>query len=156
MKITTQLIFFGLFVLVVTPNSVMAQSWQWAVSGGGDLSDKATSIVMDEAGNSYITGYYNDSAYFGSNFLHVDPNFTFGHNKEVFIAKIDPNGNYVWVKSGHNWADDRGLGICLDPSGNVFVTGTCWDGMMFDNQIVNSALGYTDNILVVKLLSCSS
>lgn len=140
-----------LVLLLVTPNSILAQSWDWAISGGGDLSDKATSIAMDDAGNTYITGYYNDSAYFGMELLQVDPFLTFGHNKEIFIAKIAPNGNYLWVKSGHNGADDRGLGICLDPSGNVYVTGTCWDGIQFDNQVVFSALGYTDNVFVVKL-----
>jgi hypothetical protein len=76
---------------------------------GHFLSDKATRVVMDNEGNTYMTGYYNEEATFGS---IVIP-FSNPHSKEVFIAKIDPNGNFLWVKNGVNYYDDRGLGITM-------------------------------------------
>ncbi|MFN6074110.1 MAG: gliding motility-associated C-terminal domain-containing protein [Fluviicola sp.] len=114
---------------------------------GHFLSDKATRVVMDNEGNTYMTGYYNEEATFGS---IVIP-FSNPHSKEVFIAKIDPNGNFLWVKNGVNYYDDRGLGICLDNNNNVYVTGTCWGGIQFGPLYASTPSSYTDNIFFVKL-----
>ena len=122
-----------------------SQNLEWLVSGGGLKSDKATTIVVDDAGNSYVTGYYNEQAQFGS----FDTGFSFSSSKEVFVAKIDPMGNYVWVKNGLNYYDDRGLGLCLDPAGNVYVTGTCWGNL--DWGSLSNGAGSTDQIFVVKM-----
>ncbi|MFK7787638.1 MAG: gliding motility-associated C-terminal domain-containing protein [Crocinitomicaceae bacterium] len=122
-----------------------SQNLEWLVPGGGLKSDKATHIVVDDAGNSYVTGYYNEQAQFGS----FDTGFSFSSSKEVFVAKIDPSGNYLWVKNGLNYFDDRGLGLCLDPAGNVYVTGTCWGNL--DWGTLSNGAGSTDQIFVVKM-----
>jgi gliding motility-associated-like protein len=132
------LVFFVLF-------NVQSQNLEWLVSGGGLKSDKATTIVVDDAGNSYVTGYYNEQAQFGS----FDTGFSFSSSKEVYVAKIDPSGNYLWVKNGLNYYDDRGLGLCLDPAGNVYVTGTCWGSL--DWGTLSGGAGGTDQIFVVKM-----
>ena len=43
--------------------SASAQNWDWVVKGGGSLSDKATDVLMDGFGNTYVTGYYNEQAF---------------------------------------------------------------------------------------------
>lgn len=140
--------YFALLIcLFFLSNSSIAQSWEWAIHGGGTTSDKGTAIVTDANGFSYVTGYFNEAADFGAfNMPLIDE-----HSKEVFIAKVDPNGNYVWVRRGSNHYDDRGLGICLDPAGNIFVTGTCWGGIIFDGLSEYNSTWYTDQIFVVKL-----
>ena len=135
-----------LFFLTVN-NSVFCQSFDWLTPGGGPLSDKATGIAIDAAGNTYITGYFNEEATFGSYYMPLIDL----HSKEVFVAKIDPQGNYLWAKRGSNHYDDRGLGICLDPAGNVYVTGTCWGGLIFGSLNVYNSTSYTDQIFVLKL-----
>ena len=140
-----KLLSMGMAVLVSAV--VYSQNLDWLISGGGLKSDKGTTIVVDENGFSYITGYYNEQAQFGS----FDTGFSFQSSKEVFVAKIDPQGNYVWVKNGINYFDDRGLGLCLDPAGNVYVTGTCWGGLDWGSLSVYNPQGGTDQIFVVKL-----
>lgn len=126
---------------------LFAQNWDWAIHGGGTTSDKGNAIVTDANGFSYVTGYFNEAADFGPfNMPLIDE-----HSKEVFIAKIDPLGNYVWVQRGSNHYDDRGLGICLDPMGNVYVTGTCWGGIIFGALNEYNSTAYTDQIFVLKL-----
>lgn len=134
-----------LFIFSITTN--YSQSFEWLITGGGPLSDKATSVAVDANGNTFITGYFNEEGTFGSITIPmINPS-----SKEVFIAKIDPDGNYLWVKSGNIFFDDRGLGLCLDPQGNVFVTGTCWGGLIFGSLNVYNNSGYTDQIYVLKL-----
>ncbi len=137
---------FFICVLFAAFNS-QAQDFDWLVSGGGPESDKATDIEIDGDGNIFITGFYNEEATFGP--------FTipFGNpsSKEVFVAKLDPQGNYLWAKYGDNFFDDRGLGLCLDNQGNVFVTGTCWGGMTFGSLSTYNSTSYTDQIFVLKL-----
>ncbi len=125
----------------------LSQSFDWLLSGGGSTSDKATGIVIDSSGYTYITGYFNEEGYFGPFYMPLIDL----HSKEVFVAKIDPQGNYVWVKRGSNHYDDRGLGICLDPMGNVYVTGTCWGGLIFGSLNVYNSTHFTDQIFVLKL-----
>ncbi|MBI2259294.1 MAG: gliding motility-associated C-terminal domain-containing protein [Flavobacteriia bacterium] len=142
------IVFLLLSCFLSTSNyNFFSQNWAWTTSGGGPKSDKANAIVTDNEGYSYITGYYNEEAIFGTySFPLVNE-----HSKEVFIAKVDPNGNYVWVKNGLNYYDDRGLGICLDPQGNVYVTGTCWGGIEFGSLYETNGSGFTDQIFLVKL-----
>jgi gliding motility-associated-like protein len=135
-----------LFVNIFIGFSSYSQNWDWTVKGGGDLSDKASDVVMDAQGNTYVTGYYNEQGQFGS----FNIPFSNPHSKEVFIAKIDPNGNYLWVRHGENYYDDRGLGMCLDENNNVYVTGTCWGGINFDGNFSSLPSSYTDNIYIVK------
>ena len=137
----------SVLLIALAPTFVNSQTLDWLISGGGQKSDKATTIVVDDDGYSYVTGYYNEQAQFGS----FDTGFSFTSSKEVFVAKIDPMGNYVWVTNGLNYYDDRGLGLCLDPFGNVYVTGTCWGGLTYGSMTLYNSSSFTDQIFVVKL-----
>ena len=140
-------IFIFLFFFLSFATTTFSQSFDWLISAGGPLSDKATGIAIDTNGNTYITGYFNEEANFGPFYMPLIDL----HSKEVFVAKIDSHGNYLWVKRGSNHYDDRGLGICLDPMGNVYVTGTCWGGLIWGSLSVYNSSAYTDQIFVLKL-----
>lgn len=130
-------------------NLSFCQNIDWLVKSGGLKSDKGTTIVIDAEGNSYITGYYNEEANFGT----FNTGFSFDKSKEVFVAKLDPDGNYLWVTNAINYFDDRGLGLCLDPFGNVYVTGTCWGGLEWDGLNVYNSSSFTDQTFVTKFNS---
>ena len=138
---------FLLFIALCISNVTNAQSWEWLVKAGGLKSDKGTTIVTDPDGNIFITGYYNEQADFGP----FNTGFSFQSSKETFIAKLDPQGNFLWVKNGINYYDDRGLGLCVDPQGNVYVTGTCWGGLQWGSLNVYNPSSYTDQIYITKL-----
>lgn len=127
--------------------SAKSQSVEWLVSAGGDKSDKGSTVVVDQDGYIYATGYYNEEADFGP----YNTSFSFPNSKEVFVSKMDSNGNYLWVKNGLNYFDDRGLGLCVDENGFIYVTGTCWGGLEWGGLSVYNFTGYTDQIFIVKL-----
>lgn len=140
MKLALTSIFSILIIL-----SGKTQDVEWLISGGFDRSDKGQCIAIDDDGYSYVSGFYNEQATFGPfNIPFINPS-----SKEVFVAKVDPDGNYVWVKYGDNYYDDRGLGICLDSQKNVYVTGTCWGDIFFDG-ISTPNNTWTDEIYITK------
>lgn len=136
-----------LFIVISSSFFASAQDLEWLVHGGGIKSDKGTTIVTDDQGNSYITGYYNEEANFGP----LNTGFSFAQSKEVYVVKIDPQGNYVWQTHGLNYYDDRGLGLTIDAQGNVFVTGTCWGGLDWAPLSVYNSTQWSDQIFVTKI-----
>jgi gliding motility-associated-like protein len=102
-----------IFVSKNTPTGTFA----WAVKAGGTGPDRGLSIKSDNAGNTYITGYYSGTATFGSQTL------TSLGSQDIFIAKIDPNGTFLWARSAGGVNNDIGYGIDVDNNGNVAVTG---------------------------------
>ena len=114
--------------LLFLPCFLLSQTTDWVKSFGGLESDKGISIGTDSLGFIYISGYYNSSADFDQ--ISVVNNPSSGTNKENFVAKLDSNGNVLWVVPGGNQenscCDDRALGMHVTPGGDVFITGTFW------------------------------
>jgi len=88
----------------------------WAVKAGGTGADRAYSVAVDDNGNAYITGYFYNSATFGT--LTAA-----GQDRDVFAAKIDANGNFLWVQNCGGQFGDTGYGIEVDQNENVYITG---------------------------------
>ena len=116
-KLTLFIIF--LFVYILWAN---AQTTKWVKTAGGTKSEKGINIGVDSLGFVYIGGYFNDYATFGSFTIYSDHST----DKDFFIAKMDSNGNFLWVTSGGGYIDDRMLGMHVDPAGNIYCTGTFW------------------------------
>jgi hypothetical protein len=116
-----------LVISVVLSVNLSAQTTDWVKSFGGINSDKGISIGTDSLGFIYISGFYNSEATFDAITLSNGGPST---NKENFIAKLDSNGNVLWVIPGGNQSggccDDRALGMHVTPAGDVFITGTYW------------------------------
>ncbi|HEX7846248.1 MAG TPA: SBBP repeat-containing protein [Chitinophagaceae bacterium] len=94
----------------------------WARQMGGPESDAALSLATDAAGNVYITGYFAGTANFnpwGAGFIVT----SYGGGSDIFISKLDGNGNHVWTKQCGGIDYEYGHSIKLDPSGNIYVTG---------------------------------
>ncbi len=85
---------------------------------GGSLNvDEAYSVVVDNAGNSYATGYFTGTATFGATSLASSG------SSDIFITKINNAGVYQWAVKAGGSGNDRGLSIALDASNNVLITG---------------------------------
>ncbi len=90
----------------------------WAKSATGAGGDQGYSVSADASGNVFVTGvFWSPTITFDSYTL------TNAGNSNVFIAKYDPNGNVLWVKSAGGTSQDGALSVSVDPSGNAFITG---------------------------------
>lgn len=120
-------------------------NWLWAVNAGGSSYDEARDIACDSAGNAYLTGSVWDNAYFGS--IQVS---SWG-DVDAIVAKIDPAGTWQWCKHAGGFQSDYGIGINVDASANVYVTGS-FSGVGNFGTVGLESVGYHD-IFAAKLNS---
>jgi len=118
-------------------------TWQWAVSAGGTKWDSCSGICTDSSGNTYITGHFKGSASFGSTTLNSSGWF------DVFVAKLDSNGNWQWAVRAGGTSDVHGLDICMDSSSNAYITGRFIGSASFGSTTLNGS-GWWD-VFVAKL-----
>ncbi|MDD4223910.1 MAG: SBBP repeat-containing protein [Candidatus Cloacimonetes bacterium] len=118
-------------------------NWLWAVSAGSAASDYGRSIITDGVGNVYITGSFEGTATFGSIILEST-----GY-ADIFVAKLDCSGNWIWAKKAGGTAYDEGFAIATDEAGNVYITGYFVNAANFGAYTLPSN-GYED-IFVARL-----
>ncbi len=109
----------SLIVVLLSASAVLAQvpEWQWAVRAGGSDQDYGWSAALDGDGNIFVTGNFMGTATFGATTL------TSAGDKDVFIAKLDAGGGWLWAKRAGGPGLDWGKDITADGAGNCIVTG---------------------------------
>jgi hypothetical protein len=106
---------YNAFVAKLDP----AGNWQWAVVEGGDGYDSGSSIALDGSGNIYVTGiFWSTAARFGTTLLR-----NAGYRGDIFVAKLDASGHWLWAARGGSNVDEGGAAIAVDQAGNAYVTG---------------------------------
>ena len=94
----------------------------WAKRMGGWSDDEGYSIAVDSSGNVYTTGVHE-----GNN-ADFDPGagtyiLNGAGGADIFVSKLDSNGDFVWAKSMGGGNGDKGNAIVVDSSRNVYTTG---------------------------------
>jgi hypothetical protein len=114
--------YLALIIMLFSFYNMYSQSWKWAKSAGGDQKIESYAIAIDSIGNSYVTGWFEDSLKFGTTTLVTS---VAGNNfaSDIFIAKYDKDGNFVWAKKAGGTNYDYANGIATDKNGNVYLTG---------------------------------
>lgn len=115
-------LFYSLIFLFAGNLTSTAQKseWTWAKGAGGSKHDYGTKIATDLAGNVYLTGcFISDTISFGGKTI---TNSGKG-SSDVFVVKFDASGKLLWSAGIGGSADDRGLSVCADNSGNAWLIG---------------------------------
>ncbi len=107
-----------------------AGNFLWAKSLGGNSYDYGNSVAVDNSGNVYLTGVFQNTVDFDPGFGTV--NRTSNGVGDIFVLKFDNSGNYVWSKQFGGVLDDRGKMIKIDSSNNIYTTGFFQDVVDFD------------------------
>ena len=139
------------FITVSLSLNLTSQTTDWVMACGGPNSDKGISIGTDSLGFIYISGFYNGDADFGP--FHLTASYT--KNKNIFVAKMDSLGNFLWAVAGTGGPfDDRALGMHVTPAGDVFLTGTFWSYVEFPSStgpVSNPTSNVADNSMLIKI-----
>ncbi|PID28092.1 MAG: hypothetical protein CSB55_06140 [Candidatus Cloacimonadota bacterium] len=131
-----------LLILIASPSFAQTPEWDFIKKTGGGNSDYGNSIAVDDQGNLYITGSFSGNATFGDITLYSEG------NDDIFIAKADNNGNWLWAKRAGSSRYDYGKSIAVDDQGNLYITGSFYGNANFGNITLYSA-GVSD-IFIAK------
>lgn len=110
----------------------------WAKQIGGTGFDRAHALALDSEENVFTTGRFVGTVDFDPNATIL--NLTSNGNDDIFISKLDTNGNYLWAQNFGSTASDIGYSIAIDASDNVYSTGTFFGTVDFDFGVT------TDNL----------
>jgi len=95
----------------------------WAKQIGAINGDyEGYSIAVDASGNVFTTGYFSKTVDFDPG-PETNTLFAVG-SRDIFVLKLDRNGNFIWAKRMGSTDDEYGYSINTDRDGNVLVTGT--------------------------------
>lgn len=121
---------------------------KWMQSGGGSFNDYSTDLSLDVNGNSYLTGFFNDSSIVVGNDTLIN-HYISPSSCDIFILKYDTGGNLLWARSEGGVRDDVGTGIVTDEFGNAYLTGSfARDSITFGITTLYSAGSY--DIFIAK------
>jgi len=101
--------------------SATAQSpnWLWAKKAGGFSDELVSSVATDASGNVYVVGHF-----YSSYLTFYTTTLTCAGFDDIFLAKYDVNGNFIWAKRAGENQDDLPYSVATDASGNVYVAGS--------------------------------
>lgn len=130
----------------------------WVRQMGG-FSSPATaggrSIAVDGSGNVLTTGHFREPTDFDPGPLTYT--LTPASGDDIFISKLDAQGDFMWAKQMGGQANDFGYGIALDAMGCIYTTGFFGSTGDFDPgpNVVNLTSAGAAEIFVHKLCMCA-
>ncbi|GAA4028331.1 hypothetical protein GCM10022409_10540 [Hymenobacter glaciei] len=136
-----------LFVARLDP----AGRWQWATHATAATAAYGRGIVLDPAGNAYVTGAVaGQQVRLGSLALNSTDN-----SYDLFVAKLTPAGAWQWAVRGGSPQADAGAGLVRDASGELTVAGSFSQTASFGQLPALTAVGKAD-LVVTRLGSDGS
>ena len=94
----------------------------WAKRAGVTGGAFGNAIAVDGSGNSYVTGFFENTATFGPGETN-ETTLTSAGGFEIFVVKYDASGDLVWARRAGGPSTDEGNGIAVDGAGTSYVTG---------------------------------
>lgn len=120
--------------------------WLWASQSAGSGSEWCNGIAIDSASNIYIAGGFDlDTSFGATNLIHQGWTY-----QDVFAAKLDSAGNWIWASGAGGINEDWAYGIAADAGGNVYLTGIFDSAATTFGDTTLSCLGAAD-IFAAKL-----
>lgn len=92
--------------------------YEWVKKFSGPYSDKGLKIDLTSNNELIILGTFYGSIIFDNISLIAQNN-----SKDIFLAKLDNNGNVIWAKSEGGALGDNPYGLTLDSQDNIIITG---------------------------------
>lgn len=101
--------------------SSRAQKWEWLTGGGARYDQRIRGVAVDGSGNTYATGFVNDS-------LIVQGSKLVMKSGGMFLAKFDAQGKLVFLKGYGTGTSTEAQAIVYDKKGYVYITGNYSNG----------------------------
>ena len=140
--------FYNPFIAKYDPQGNLIWASRFTGTSRGEVND----LVCDSIGNIYAIGQFSGTYEFSGGVVEVSFSSSSPNFHDIFILKLDPNGQVVWVFPIHTPIFDHTPHISLDAQGNVYVAGAYYLPTDFDpgpGQYIQSSIGSRD-VFVAK------
>ena len=127
-----------LTVLFAFEIQAQCPNFSWANGGGRSMGDDIGKAISIDTNNGFVfvTGKYSNPGTFGG----VD--YPTNGGQDAFIAKLDLQGNFIWMKNGGGHQNDEGWRIVADQRGNVYTAGFSKGLAIFDQDTTKGGRNY--------------
>lgn len=125
----------------------------WVKTFNGLSNQQCFDLCIDPFQNIYVCGSFCNTVDFDPGPGVVNKSAVLSNFEDIFILKLNPNGDFLWVKTfGGNFANnDRAFNICADHNGDVYVSGIFKDSIDFDPgpniHTVSSTINFSNYLL---------
>ncbi len=103
----------------------------WVQRAGGTDFDYGYGVAVDGSDHVIVTGEFRGHASFGGTTLNAN-------SDEMFIAKIDDSGRFLWARQAGGPYEDSGIAVAVDQQGASYVTGSFMGTADFDTITLQS------------------
>ena len=111
----------------------------WAKSVGGEATDVGLGIDLDANNSVYVTGYFNETAYFDTDTTAPgEPLITAGQS-DAFVLKLNSSGSDIYNVQFGGTGQDWGYSIAIDDNNNAYTTGYFEGTADFDPDTASAA-----------------
>lgn len=120
-----------IFLFSILFSNAQSPVFEWAKGFECSASNNySKSIVVDAFGNVYTTGYFRGTVDFDPGVSTFNLTAIFG--VDVFVLKVDVNGNFIWAKDIGGTSSAYSFSIAIDKMNNVYTTGCFYGTVDFD------------------------
>lgn len=106
------------YLLMLDPDGRFKNVFNWGGEAGDELSP---CIALDSEDYIFLAGSYEGTADLNPGDTVTE--FTSNGGKDIFLMKLDSNGNLVWIWTWGGPGDDIAFDIAVDNQDFVYVTG---------------------------------
>src|SRR5262249_15732914 len=119
---------------------------------GGNVNDEGMGIVVDSAGNAYVTGFTTSTDFPTVNPLQSNLGNSWWSDSDAFVSKLNSAGSILGYSTylGGNLSD-VGYGITIDSAGNAYVTGVTFSTNFPLANPLQISNGGSEDVFVTKL-----
>lgn len=93
------------------------KQFAWARTTGEISDDHSAAVEITPDGRIYWAGFFMNTVQFG------DFSLTYVSSPDIFLARLDPAGNFLMAQSAGNICEDMAQDMAADAAGNVCLAG---------------------------------
>ena len=106
----------------------------WVKKAGGSSSDRAICIAITTNSDILVSGTFKGSFQFDNQTITST-----GNSEDIFVAKLNSQGNLLWLKKLGGTAPDLVYDMVADATGQIYLTGHFKGQTQYGNSTYTSA-----------------
>lgn len=118
----------------------------WSRLAGNDRAQSGHNIAVGPDGDCYVSGYVSGVVELGNRKFGSPTNV-----KDIFVARLNPDGDLVWATTAGGESDGLSTGVAVDANGNCYLTGMFTKKAVFGSTTLESAGEY--DVFVARINS---